>query len=88
MVLTWPMTLERKCQDSLGGLDRQIDSLPVQIAIGEETSTASNGRPTALPATFLVIFQWFTMESDFVALWGTLYDILLRVMEELHVDSD
>lgn len=61
--------------------------LPVDIAIRKESSPASDGRPTALPAAFPVVCQWSAMSSSLITLWGRVVDGLFGSTEKLHDDE-
>lgn len=45
-----------------------IVAVPIQIAVREQASSAGNGGPTALPASFLRILQRRAMDGDFINL--------------------
>ena len=57
-----------------------IGTVPVQVAIREESSTASNGWPTALPSALLRVLQRGAMYFSFVRVGNC----LLLVAQELH----
>lgn len=47
---------------------------PIEVAIGEKTSTTSDGWPGTLPATFRGLFQWWKLGGVF----GRWFRALLR----------
>lgn len=64
------MTWEVSCADE----EWEKIAYPVEIAVGEETRAARNGRPAALPAAFGRIFERciFSGRRDILA-----YDLVL-----------
>lgn len=45
---------------------KEVDHLPIQIAIREQARAASNCWPTALPSAFLMILKWSTVHSGLI----------------------